>query len=164
MEDSLKASAQGLERVDRARKRKGWNRQSTAWSQTALTTVSCLKQFWRGERIQRETFIRICQAVGLENWQEIADQQLNQQAIADWGEAPEVSVFYGRRDELQTLEQWIVTERCKLVALLGMGGMGKTTLAAKLAEQLSGEFDYLIWRSLRNAPPVEEILTDAIAF
>ncbi|HEY9597816.1 MAG TPA: NB-ARC domain-containing protein, partial [Cyanophyceae cyanobacterium] len=164
MEDSLKASAQGLERVDRARKRKGWNRQSTAWSQTALTTVSCLKQFWRGERIQRETFIRICQAVGLENWQEIADQQPNQQAIADWGEAPEASVFFGRRDELQTLEQWIVTERCKLVALLGMGGMGKTTLAAKLAEQLSGEFDYLMWRSLRNAPPVEEILTDAIAF
>lgn len=164
MEDSLKASTRGLELVDQARKRKGWNRQSTAWSQAALTTVSCLKQFWRGERIQRETFIRICQAVGLENWQEIADKRPNQQAIADWGEAPEVSVFYGRCDELQTLEQWIVTERCKLVALLGMGGMGKTTLAAKLAEQLAGEFDYLIWRSLRNTPPVEDILTEAIAF
>ena len=164
MEDSLKASARGVEIVDQARKRKGWNRQSAAWSQTALTTVSCLKQFWRGERIQRDTFIRICQAVGLDNWQEIADNKPIQQAIADWGEAPEPNVFYGRTEELNTLEQWIVAERCKLVALLGMGGMGKTTLAVKLAERISGEFEYLIWRSLRNAPPVEEILADLIPF
>jgi thymidylate kinase len=38
-----------------------------------------------------------------------------------------------------------------------MGGIGKTSLAAKLGEQIQGEFEYVVWRSLRNAPLVEDI-------
>ncbi len=82
----------------------------------------------------------------------------------DWDQAPDVSVFYGRIQELNKLEQWIVADRCRLVAILGMGGIGKTALAVKLAEQIQGEFDRLIWRSLRNAPPLETLLADVIKF
>ncbi len=82
----------------------------------------------------------------------------------DWGEAPDVALFYGRTEELATLEQWIVNDRCRLVALLGMGGMGKTTLSVKLAEQIQDKFEFVIWRSLRNAPAVEDILTETIKF
>ena len=45
-----------------------------------------------------------------------------------------------------------------------MGGIGKTALAVSIAEQVQGEFKYLIWRSLRNAPPVKEFLTELILF
>jgi hypothetical protein len=45
-----------------------------------------------------------------------------------------------------------------------MGGIGKTALSVKLAELVENEFDCLIWRSLRNAPPVEELLSDLISF
>src|SRR4028119_2179064 len=54
----------------------------------------------------------------------------------DWGEAIDVSLFYGRTEELTTLEEWIVTDRCRLVTVLGMGGMGKTAIAAKAAAQV----------------------------
>lgn len=82
----------------------------------------------------------------------------------DWGEAPDVSVFYGRTEELATLEQWIVNDKCRLVALLGMPGIGKTTLSAKLAQQIQDEFDYLIWRSLRHAPLLQSLLADLSKF
>ncbi|MEH2421464.1 MAG: NB-ARC domain-containing protein [Nostoc sp.] len=80
----------------------------------------------------------------------------------DWGEAIDVSCFYGRITELETLSQWIVRDRTRLVVLLGMGGMGKTALSVKLAEQLQGEFEYVIWRSLRHAPFLHDKLTDCI--
>jgi GTPase SAR1 family protein len=82
-----------------------------------------------------------------------------------WDAAPDVSVFYGRTEELAKLETWIVQERCRTVVLLGMGGIGKTTLSVKLAEQIQDKFEYLIWRSLRySAPPIQELLADLIQF
>jgi WD40 repeat protein len=82
----------------------------------------------------------------------------------DWGDAADASVFYGRNEEIAKLKQWIVGDRCRLVALLGMGGIGKTSIAVRLAEEIQQEFDYLIWRSLRNAPPVEDLLGNIIEF
>jgi hypothetical protein len=82
----------------------------------------------------------------------------------DLSEAPDVSVFYGRTEELTTLEQWIVTDRCRLVALWGMGGIGKTALAVKLVERVKDEFEYVIWRSLQYEQPVQDILADLIEF
>lgn len=83
---------------------------------------------------------------------------------ADWGEQIDVSMFYGRTAELNTLEQWLINERCRLVALLGMGGIGKTSVAAKLVQQIQGSFEYVIWRSLHNSPPLFEILATLIQF
>jgi len=78
------------------------------------------------------------------------------------GEAIDVSKFCGRTQELETLSEWILGDRCRVVTLLGMGGMGKTALSVKIAEQLQGEFDYVIWRSLRHAPAFSDKMTDYI--
>jgi WD40 repeat protein/ankyrin repeat protein len=83
---------------------------------------------------------------------------------ADWGEAPDVSTFYGRTQDLASLTQWVTHDRCRSIAILGIGGVGKTALSVKLAEQIQSNFEYLIWRSLRNAPPLAEILSDLIQF
>jgi hypothetical protein len=80
----------------------------------------------------------------------------------DWGEAVDVSAFYGREDELAELEQWILADRCWLVTLLGIGGIGKTALSVKLSQRFMPHFEYVVWRTARNAPPVEEILADYI--
>lgn len=84
----------------------------------------------------------------------------------DWGEAMEVYSFYGRETELQELHQWITIDRARLVAIVGMGGMGKSALAVRLVERLlvQHDFELTIWRSLRNAPPVAALLIDLIQF
>ncbi|NJL49449.1 MAG: NACHT domain-containing protein, partial [Leptolyngbyaceae cyanobacterium SM2_5_2] len=88
--------------------------------------------------------------------------------LIDWGEAPDVSVFFGREAEIATLSRWVVNDSCRLVAVLGMGGMGKTSLAAKLVETLiesqSGAFEQIIWRSLRHAPALDELLKELVGF
>ncbi|RAM49875.1 MAG: hypothetical protein C6Y22_20120 [Hapalosiphonaceae cyanobacterium JJU2] len=82
----------------------------------------------------------------------------------DWGEAVCVSAFYGRTEEIATLEQLVLEENCRLVAVLGMGGIGKTALSVKFAEKIKDHFEYIIWRSLREAPPTNAILTNLIGF
>jgi len=82
----------------------------------------------------------------------------------DWGEANDPVTFYGRTTELATLEQWVLQEQCQLVSILGMGGIGKTSLCLRLAHQIQDKFDYIVWRSLRNAPPFQEFVVDLIRF
>lgn len=82
----------------------------------------------------------------------------------DWGDAKRHILFYGRTEELALLEKQILENNCQLMAILGMGGIGKTSLSIKLAEQLQDKFDYFIWRSLREAPPAKALLADLIQF
>src|SRR5207247_1238431 len=58
----------------------------------------------------------------------------------DWDGAPDVRGFHGRAQELSTLKRWVLHERCRLVVLLGLGGIGKTMLAAKLTHDLAPAF------------------------
>ena len=90
----------------------------------------------------------------------------NSNPYIDLSEAPDVSMstFYGREDELTTLEQWIVNDRCRLVVLSGIPGIGKSSLARRLADEIKHKFEEVIWRSLKDAPPVEEILAELLQF
>ncbi len=82
----------------------------------------------------------------------------------NWGEAIDVSVFYGRKSELTQIKHWIVEEHCRLVLLLGMGGVGKTALSVKLAQEIQSEFEFVIWRSLQSLPPLSVLLNLLIKF
>lgn len=82
--------------------------------------------------------------------------------LTNLSQAPQVSLFEGRLDELALLERWIKRDDCRLVGIFGLAGVGKTSLAVKLTELLADSFNCVIWRSLRNAPPfpvfIQELL------
>ncbi|MDX2257016.1 MAG: NB-ARC domain-containing protein [Pseudanabaenaceae cyanobacterium bins.39] len=80
--------------------------------------------------------------------------------LIDWGEAPNITAFYGRSEDLAKLAQWTERDRCHLLAICGMGGIGKTALAVKLVENIQHQYDCLIWRSLRGAQPTAQLISE----
>jgi WD40 repeat protein/transcriptional regulator with XRE-family HTH domain len=82
----------------------------------------------------------------------------------DWGDAPNTKTFYNREGDLNTLKQWVLGDRCQMIAVLGIGGMGKTMLTVKLVEQVQNAFKHIFWRSLQHAPRIEHILKDCLQF
>ncbi len=82
----------------------------------------------------------------------------------DLREIPEeVEQFCGRATELVQIKQ-MIEDGCKVLTILGMGGIGKTALTAVLVDEITEQFDHVIWRSLQNTPPVNKILEDLILF
>ena len=104
------------------------------------------------------------EATPLPDHQSFVNQKSKIQNRADWGEAPDVGFFHGREAELAELENWLVRQQCRVVTLLGMGGMGKTSLTARLTRQVADNFAFVFWRSLVNAPPLGEILHACLQF
>ncbi len=82
----------------------------------------------------------------------------------DLNDAPDVFSFWGRTEELSKLEKWIVEERCRLVVLFGMSGIGKTALAVKLAERIQDNFEFVIWRSLCYKPTLGQLQQNLTKF
>jgi len=80
----------------------------------------------------------------------------------DWGDALVVTTFYGREWELNLLTSWIVEERCRVVSVLGLGGIGKSALSIRMMHRVAEHFEVVIWRSLREAPTFEELLGECL--
>ncbi|MGA9381117.1 MAG: NB-ARC domain-containing protein [Phormidium sp.] len=89
-------------------------------------------------------------------------EQTSTQQHINLGDAPEIFSFFDRTPHLTTLETWILQQHSRLIAILGISGIGKTTLSLKLIEQIKHNFDYIIYRSLRFSPTLETTLTNLL--
>jgi len=81
---------------------------------------------------------------------------------------PPQTNLYGRQAELERIQKWVIEDGCQLVGIFGIGGQGKTALAATLVHGLiasppqhpGADFDHIIWQSLLNAPPLAEVMRE----
>jgi WD40 repeat protein/transcriptional regulator with XRE-family HTH domain len=80
----------------------------------------------------------------------------------DWGDALAITSFYGREWEMDLLSEWVVEERCRVVSVLGLGGIGKSALATKVMHRVAEGFEVVIWRSLRDVPTCEALLDSCL--
>jgi RNA polymerase sigma factor (sigma-70 family) len=175
MPRSVRVQQESIEKVKLAVRRNGFHSQR-ALAEAVGFSLSTVNNFLTGKPVDYATSVEICQMIGLDCLEitklnpvhsRLSDGQVEGATTRkhqDWGEIIDVSNFHKRREELETLKQWIVDDRYHLVAVIGIAGIGKTALSVKLAEFVQDEFEFLIWRSLRNAPPLQVLLEDLISF
>jgi len=162
MSRSLKINPEYIPKAELALKQKRYSNKSTFAELIPLARATVTK-FFTGKPISHENFTIICEKLGL-NWQEIAllEENFGKGEIdrKDWGGVTEADFFCGRTEELAEIKRWIIGDKCRLITVFGMAGMGKTALAVELAQGIEGDFDYLIYRSLKQVSPLTELLGD----
>lgn len=84
------------------------------------------------------------------------------QPYLDLGHTPEITQFYGRITELNNLQTCIVADKYRLVNVLGLKEIGKTTLSLKLVDKIKDNFNYVIRRSLYFCPKLDELLSEIL--
>ncbi|MEG4320331.1 MULTISPECIES: tetratricopeptide repeat protein [unclassified Microcoleus] len=182
---SLKLSAEGFQILERARRQKRWDKSAEVLCSDALTSKATLRRFWAKQPIQHDTFIRICQTLGIENWEAVVDRTPenplpHNQAVPHSHLAtekaqiphplsftlpeklPPVRNFAGRIQELETIKNQLLDPNTRAITItsvcvVGLAGIGKTTLTSQLVRQLQSDntqFVAVAWESLRSATGV----------
>lgn len=112
MATSIQASETGLQIVDQARRKKGWTKKASAWCNAAgCISPSTLDRFWAGKPISQDNFVAICKAIGIDDWEVIADFP----SISD--NSPQISTFtppktqpHNLTTKQESLLKWFVDE------------------------------------------------------
>lgn len=86
----------------------------------------------------------------------------NQFLYHDLTLAPKIAQFYGREAELKTLSDSLTNQNTRLISILGLPGLGKTTLVKKFVDLNLQIFDIVIWKSIKLYKALDSILTEAL--
>ena len=76
--------------------------------------------------------------------------------------APQIINFYARQSEIQTLSNSILNQNTRLTSVLGLSGIGKTTLVKRFVDLNLQEFEVIIWISLKFPKPLELLVNDLL--
>ena len=101
----------------------------------------------------------ICTKENQDTYQQEDDKNKN---YHDLTLAPQIINFYDRKTELETLSNWILNQNVRLISILGLSGIGKTTLVKKIVDLNLENFEIIIWKNLRFSKPLELIFDEIL--
>lgn len=76
--------------------------------------------------------------------------------------APKITSFYDRTTELQTLSHWLIDQNLNLVSVLGLSGIGKTTLVKQFVDLNLQHFDVAIWKNIKLSQSLDNIINEIL--
>ncbi len=160
---SLRVKSEMIKQVKAAVTRNGFPSQAALASEIGLSR-DVMSRFLNGKPVDYLNAEEICRVLGLDLGDTTGYGQLTPapKRRIDWGDATDTTDLSEREQELKTLKKWIVEDRCRLVLIDGMKGMGKTNLSYKLGKLIQDDFDFVIWRSLDQYPFIIDLLKDLL--
>ena len=130
---------------------------------------SFVSRIERGEYIPTEDYLKkFCTKLSLSTPEREAvlaflnDDNLLISDRVDWGTFPRVTRFYNRVQPLEQLNNWAGSPKVNFIGLFGIGGVGKTWLAAKFVKSMQTHFDIVFWRTLTTPYPAIDFLAELI--
>ncbi|GAX40289.1 hypothetical protein NIES4075_12530 [Tolypothrix sp. NIES-4075] len=77
-------------------------------------------------------------------------------------QSPKITQLYGRKNELSTLSQWIKNPHTRLISVLGISGIGKSTLVRYYIDTDIIPFDAIIWKNIKLYKSLNSIITEIL--
>ena len=74
--------------------------------------------------------------------------------------APKITHFYGRETELQTLSHWLINQNTRLISIVGLPGIGKTTLIKRFVDLNLQNFNIIIWKNIKLSDSLDSIIAE----
>ncbi|NEP40479.1 MAG: hypothetical protein F6K25_30830 [Okeania sp. SIO2G4] len=75
---SICLSEEGIKKVNIARIKKGWKKTQKEWYESAFVSISTLKRFMSGTSISPDSFKKLSEVVGIEDWNSLIDEYPSQ--------------------------------------------------------------------------------------
>ena len=76
--------------------------------------------------------------------------------------SPKITRFYGREKELELIFKFIVNQNTHLISILGLPGIGKTSLVKRFVNLNLDKFEVIIWRSLKFPKSLNLLIDDLL--
>lgn len=151
---SYRLSDEGLLRIEHARTKKGWDKQEQIWADAAHVSLATLRRFLerptlhgRKIGIRQGYFASLCQVVGIADWKSLAEpgnvpvddsdvgSSTGEIALEEHCIAYDRAIWVGRGNLINDLAGKL-QNRCRLLVIVGITGIGKTALAERTLIEL----------------------------
>jgi len=76
--------------------------------------------------------------------------------------SPKINRFYGREKELELIFKFLVNQNTHLISILGLPGIGKTSLVKRFVDLNLDKFEVIIWRSLKFPKSLNLLIDDLL--
>ncbi|MBE9237608.1 AAA family ATPase [Anabaena aphanizomenioides LEGE 00250] len=90
------------------------------------------------------------------------ETEIQKSSYHDLTLSPRIIRFYGREKELEYLSNCILNQNTPLISILGLSGIGKTTLVKRFVDFNLDKFEVIIWKSLKYPKSLNLLIDDLL--
>jgi hypothetical protein len=139
------------------------NKHNFCWSLERLANLYN-PNFLHYSHIIYNGHVNFCSNTPHTDTEDLSNENSAPKIYHDLTQAPrKITKFYNRTSELEILRDLVLNKNIPLISVLGLSGIGKTTLVRQFVDLNLDKFEVIIWKNLKLSNSLETIITDIFA-